>query len=275
MTARGTGGGAWVPGVPGGRTLPGSPSALPGFDDADVALILARAAELDALAPGSSMLPALARNRLLSLADLESVAIEAGIDPDHVRTAASELALRRSPLPASLPPATTRMGLPERVDADRVLPVTLDEATWGLMVQELREFAGSPGVMSSVGGVWEWHSRTDGQSDTVSLRAEFLPVGATRLTVSRNTRAAAQTPMILGGTFALMIATLFVLWVVFPPADPVVGAPSLLGLMAAAGAALTGTSFVTGQRRLAKTEARLGSLMDRMELLALRGGGER
>jgi hypothetical protein len=274
VTAPGTRGGPGAPVRGGSGTLPGSHASLPGFDDAEVALILARAAELDALAPGSSLLPALPGDRRLSLSDLESVAIEAGIDPDHVRTAASELALRRTPLPPSLPPAKTWTGLPERVDADRVLPVTLDEAAWGLMVQELREFAGSPGVMSSVGGVWEWHSRTDGQSDTVSLRAEFLPVGGTRLTVSRNTRAAAQTPLILGGSFALMIATLFVLWVLVPPANPGVGVPSLLGFMAAAGAAFTGTAFVAGQRRLAKTEARLGSLMDRMELLALRGGGE-
>jgi len=259
--------------VPGGRER-SDPSALPGFDDAEVAQILARAAELDALTPGGSLLPALARNRLLSLADLESVAIEAGIDPHHIRTAASEVALQRTSTGSTPDPIRAPLGLPERVEAERVLPVSVDEESWGRMVQELREHTGAPGVISTLGGVREWHSKSDGGFDTVTLRLELLGVGATRLSVSRNTSASGAMAVMFGASFAGIAAVFAVLFLLVPPADGLARLPAVLAGVVGMGALVTGGTIMTARRHLKRIDSMQKALVDRLELLALKGGGE-
>lgn len=261
-----------VAGVGGAGSPPAGDSRFPGFDDADVARILARAAELDALAPGSGVLPTLAAHRLLSLSDLESVAIEAGIDPHHVRTAASELALQRpSSAPAAVP-MKAPMGLAERVDTERVLPVAVDEDTWGRMVQELRDHTGAPGVVTTLGGVREWHSKSDGGAETVTLRAEPLGVGGTRLSVSRNTSASGVMALTFGATFAFIALMFVVLFLLVPPTDGLARLPAVLGGVAGLGALVTGGTVVAGHRHLKRTGDRQDALLDRLELLALKGG---
>jgi len=247
--------------------------AVPAFDDGEVARILARATELDALAPGSPLLPAGTGERRLSLTDLESVAIEAGIDPHHLRTAASEVVLQRRAPPAKVTPVKAPLGLANRVELERVVAVALDEDGWGRVVQELREHTGAPGVMTTLAGRRKWHSKAEGGAGTVALRAEALPTGGTRFAVSRNTSASAAMAMTLGMSFALMCLVLLVLFLVVPPADGLAGLPAVLGMVAGAGALVTGGTVVAGHRHLKTTDAKLGALLDRVELLALRGDG--
>lgn len=264
-----------APGSPGGAGRPPSGGAsFPAFDEAEVALILARAAELDALAPGGSLPLTGSEGRRLSLADLESVAIEAGIDPHHVRAAASEVALRRGASTEVATPVKAYMGLPERVDGERVLAGTLDDDTWGRMVQELRELTGAPGTVTTFGSVREWHSKAEGGAETVTCRVEPLATGLMRLTVSRNTSASGIMAVAFASVSAAIAAMFVVLFMVVPPADGLARLPAVLGITGGLGTLVTGATVVAGRRKLEKTRQEQDALLDRLELLALKGGGE-
>ena len=254
-----------------GRVAPG---AAPAFDETEVARILARAAELDAMAPTAPLLPPEKGDHRLSLSELESVAIEAGIDPDHVRTAATELIVQRTSPPAAAAPVKAPLGLAERVDTERVIPSAVTETAWGRMVQELREHTGAPGVVSSLGGVREWHSKSDGGPDTMTLRLELLGTGATRLSVSRNTSASGAMAVLFGASFAGIAAIFAALFVLVPPADGLARLPALLAGLVGMGSLVTGGTIMTARRHLKRIDTNQKALMDRLELLALRGGGE-
>lgn len=249
-----------------------SPAVPKGFDDAEVARILARAAELDALGPSNPRLPSPAAHRLLSLSDLEAVAIEAGIDPHHVRIAASEVALRRSESAAGSVPIKTVMGLPERVDGERVVAAEVDDATWGRMVQELREHAGSPGTVTTFGAVREWHSTSMGGANTVTVRLEPLATGLLQLSASRNTSAHGNTAVALAATFITIVVLFAILFLLVPPADGLARLPAVVGVFGGLGAAATGASLWSGRRALDRARENQEALLDRLELLALRSG---
>lgn len=154
------------------RTTPRSSGAEgASFDEAEVAQLLATAAR----AVPAEVPPAAPR---LSLGELERIAIEAGLDPARVRTAALRLEATRG--------ASTQVGLlggPLRPAIVRQLPA-LDEAALDRVVERLRAAARQPGRLRRAPGLVELSfersstptvvklCRTDAGTE-VTLRAEL------------------------------------------------------------------------------------------------------
>lgn len=123
--------------------LPPSPPRR--YADAETALILRRAAELQGTAPESSTSP--------SLAELEQVAAEAGIEPRYVRQAAAELA---SPLSPSR--ANGILGAPESLWLERVVPGEIPASAFDAVVEEIRSALGMAGHTTVLGRGFTWTS---------------------------------------------------------------------------------------------------------------------
>jgi len=131
------------------------------YSEDEVALILRRAAELQ---PGSAM----------SLAEIESVADEAGIEPALVRRAADEVALaKREPTPA---PATlgSRAFGPMRVVYERSVPGTATPAMWPDIIGEVRRHLSMTGTAEEIGKELIWSSRAR-DTETRQVRVIVTP----------------------------------------------------------------------------------------------------
>jgi hypothetical protein len=134
------------------------------YSEREVALLLQRAAELQAEgaatpegAPG------------LTLAQLEEIAREAGLDPAHVRSAAVELEERRAmPAPAPL------LGAPPRLVFERRLDGEVPASAYEDLVAELTRTFGGAGQASAIGRTLTWTSSWQGGAGrrvTVSVTA--------------------------------------------------------------------------------------------------------
>ena len=131
----------------------------------------------------------------LSLSELEEAARAAGLDPSLVASAAAEL-------DAASHPEKTLAGAPVEVVRSRVVPGTLDEATWGELVAAARREFDELGMAGQVGRLREWTALTGNgtnHSTVTRLTAEPTDEGI-RLTVSRSVRDA-----VLGFTIAAAI----------------------------------------------------------------------
>ena len=112
----------------------GEPDATRRFDEREFALILRRAATLqqsDAARPPRSG---------LSLAEIESITTEAGIDSIYVRQAAAAV--------SSDPPTIGRrlIGAPARFQQERALPAALDREAMATVIDHARTEFGRHGV---------------------------------------------------------------------------------------------------------------------------------
>ncbi len=104
------------------------------FDQEAVQRVLARAAELARTAPATAP-----KKVGLTLAELEAIARESGIDPAHVRAAAGELAV---PAPSF---GEKLLGGPARIVRERSLPGEADEARLAELADRARQVVGDPG----------------------------------------------------------------------------------------------------------------------------------
>lgn len=129
-----------------------APSSGRKFNDEEVALIIKRAAELQqteqiAQDPANAM----------SLADVEAIAKEAGIDPALVRRAANTLDQRTE---------TTRpsawVGAPTRLVFERVVDGEITPDAYEPIVNELRRTFGDNGIPSVLGKTLAWTSTQTG-----------------------------------------------------------------------------------------------------------------
>jgi hypothetical protein len=119
------------------------------YADAETALILRRAAELQGNAPESSASP--------TLAELEQMAGEAGIEPRYVRLAAAELA---SPIAASRGKGI--LGAPETLWLERVVPGEIPASAFDALVEEIRSAVGMAGQATVLGRGFTWTSGVAG-----------------------------------------------------------------------------------------------------------------
>lgn len=113
------------------------------YSDQEVSLILRRAAELQVDQPGAAS--------GTSLADLEEIAREAGLDPALVRRAASDLA---TAAPAAAP--SRFLGAATRVHVERVVDGELSGDDLEALVDEVRRTFGEPGIVSALGRTVTW-----------------------------------------------------------------------------------------------------------------------
>ena len=129
------------------------------YTDREVRLILKSAVELQQRAsddgePSGGM----------SLAELEQVAAEAGIEPSLLRRAASAL-------DADLPPegGNRFLGGPTEIVVERIVDAPLDASGFEPLLAALRGQTRHLGESSTVGRLFGWHGRVDGAKTEVSV----------------------------------------------------------------------------------------------------------
>jgi hypothetical protein len=131
----------------------------PKFSDEESALILHRAAELQAK-----------EGRGLSLHELETAAAEAGIDVALVRRAAKEVAIAGPPPPPPAPVSGGALGAPLLLLHERVVPRPPVRGAWDEAATEIRRRLGVAGRVEASERQFGW-SDPHGRAVRVSLVA--------------------------------------------------------------------------------------------------------
>jgi hypothetical protein len=203
----------------------------------------------------------------LSLADLQAVGAEAGIDPKYVAAAAAELSTEDSADDTPwwyAGPATVR--------AETVVPGSItDGPVWVAMVRELRDTFGTDGVATQLGGALEWSFEPQVGGDSTRVDVTPEPHG-TRIRLTRSKTQAARMGTQMGGT--LGICGLFVGAAIFTiNGFDLVGLAFMLMIMAL-GAALTGLSVPLYRRTVRREQRAFDRLVDRLELIALKANAQ-
>lgn len=118
------------------------------YSDKEISAVLKRAAELQRTQGPTD-------TSGLSLAELEQIAAEVGIDPDFVKTAAFELE-------EGGPDETFHLlGAPTSIDLERIVEGEMTEAKWDEAVVEIRRVFGAAGETGQVGRIREWIRRDE------------------------------------------------------------------------------------------------------------------
>ncbi len=89
----------------------------------------------------------------LTLAELQEVGREVGMEPSRIADAALTLDTRRNVLPRR-----TSLGMPISVGRVIELPRAVSDRDWDLLVAELRATFGARGQVTSHGGVRQWNN---------------------------------------------------------------------------------------------------------------------
>lgn len=240
------------------RPPPAAPAARR-YNDQEVSLILRRAAELQADQPGATG---------TSLAELEEVAREAGLDPALVRRAAADLA---TAAPAAAP--SRFLGAATKLHAERVVDgeVSLDDVE--ALVEEVRRTFGEPGLVSTLGRTVTWSSSPVGRYGHRNQAARQLMVTVATRGGQTTIRAEENLAPLAGGLFGglmggmgggLTAPTIALGVGVFHAALPVVG---LVGALVGGSYALARGIYVAMARRrdraLRQLVERLGAYAER------------
>ncbi len=138
------------------------PVPLRQYTEREVRLILKSAVELQQGVAGRTG----ATSEGMSLAELEQVAIEAGLDPSFVRQAALRL-----DAPHSSEEPNAFLGSPTHIVVERVVDVVIDEAGFDQFLDVVRAATHEVGEVSSIGRQFGWKGRMDGAKTEVSVSA--------------------------------------------------------------------------------------------------------
>ncbi len=236
-----------------------------GFSDEEVREILTAAAERQAAADKALV----ASRPGMSLAELEQIAAEAGIDPAHVRA----VALRRGDEPTT--PTVGRNASGEYgIQASRHLPAPVSPETWGRIVSELRSAFGAIGVPSEFGETREWVSAAGSEEGLGSVQVTLEREGeGTRLKLwqsGKQYRSLAYVPTVV---FAVAAVAFTLLAVLSPGAfdKGPYALPLLFGGFTAASAIGGPVGLQIWKRNQSK---RFQTTMDRIELIVRDGADE-
>lgn len=123
------------------------------YTDQEVALIIKRAAELQEADPADATRPS-----GMSLAELEQVAREAGLDPTLVRRAAREFDTRAPEVSTS-----KFLGGPSTIRLERTVEGEAPLTSYELLVEEIRRSLDDPGFAGTVGRTLTWTSTMSGR----------------------------------------------------------------------------------------------------------------
>jgi hypothetical protein len=224
------------------------------FDDREVALIIKRASELQ-----EQESPAESRPLGMTLAELEQVAREAGLDPALVRRAAVDVDARVTSQPAS-----RFIGAPTTVRLERTLEGEVPVDEYESLVFEIQREMGMVGVASNLGRSLQWTTSSSGRP-----HASVRPIQVVVSPRNGRTTIRIEEPLgpIAGGLFGGLMGGL----------GGGLGIPLMAASLAgwhSAGAALAILAgAVGGSYLLARTifgavasrrAARLGALMERL-----------
>lgn len=131
---------------------------LPGprrYTEKEVGLILRRATEMQRAEP-SALDP-----EGLTLADLEEIAAEAGINPGMLRRAANELHVLK---PVTF--ASRLAGAPVEIEIERIIKGELPAERLEELVPTIQSATSGQGTASAVGRTLTWSSRTDSNTSS-------------------------------------------------------------------------------------------------------------
>ena len=243
-----------------------SPHGRRRFDDEEVSLILRRAAELQEAqaAPGREG---------MTLADLEDVAREAGLDPALVRRAAAEVgsgggsgAGAATGTGGMLSGGNAFLGAPTVLRAERIVDGELATAEFEPLLDEIRRTFNDVGSFSTLGRTLAWrsspgpHGRHSGGGRQVNVTV-VVRGGQTGIRVEETTTALA------GGLFGGLMGGLgggggsIAIGVGMGALQSFPAAAGIWAACIAASYAIARTSFVTASRRRARE---LAALADRL-----------
>ena len=154
----------------------------PRYSDTQVRGIVARAAELEAVAPTS------AGN--LSLGGIQQLAADVGIPPEHVARAAKELSHR--PSGAIRPKVNPFLGSPGRIIVERIVDGEIAEVEYPVLVDEVRMTIGNVGQPSTLGRSLSWRTVGPNASQGRQVSLSVTPSGGqTRIRLEENLGPAA------------------------------------------------------------------------------------
>ena len=239
------------------------PAGDPHFSPEAARAIFRRAAEHQEMARAA--LEANANG--LSLADLQSIGAEAGIDPAYIAAATAEL--QTNDAEEAVP--WWYAGSPT-IEAEAVVPGAItDGPVWAAMVRELRDTFGTGGVATQIGDTLEWSFKPPmgGASTRVTVTPE--PHG-TRIRITRSKLSSARLGAVIGGTFGISGLVVGGLIFAFKGFD-VVGLLFMVVLMAL-GAATMGLNIPMYRAAVRREQEQFDALMDRLELIALKANAQ-
>jgi hypothetical protein len=214
----------------------------PRFSDEEAALILRRAASLDAPRPPAGA------GAGFTLAELMGIAAEAGIDARHVAAAAAHL-----PVPDRWGGV---LGAPTRYATAIELPGELPEGAWAGVVEEVRGAVRTAGRTVLVPGALDWRSN-DQPEPPVHVRV-VSGDGRTHVEIRADLRGIAFASVLLPAFWG-GFAGAFVGDAALGLAGPAFAASLLVGVAAggAAGAAVWRAASARWRRRLDGLVARI------------------
>ena len=220
------------------------PDAGRRFDEREFALILRRAATLqqsDAARPPRSG---------LSLAEIESIAAEAGIDPAYVRQAVAAVS-------SDAPTIGHRLiGAPARFQQERELSAALDREAIAAVIDIARTEFGRHGATREAFDGVEWTARDDYGSAWIAIRAHG---GAPRVVVGADRTNAAWVLGILLPLGGLIVASLVAAAAGLDPGPAVPTAGAVGGLLGARS---------LWRRTIARWQARVQRVLERVSGLS-------
>ncbi len=135
----------------------------------------------------------------LTLAELQQIGAASGIDPDHIASAASELA---HATPAAQP--ATLAGMPTALRQSRFIPAEVSDEAWARIVAELRSTFDASGVAGEVGRTREWTTQVRRKTGG-AVHVVLEPVeGGTHVTVEQSWRGSVWTFTGVSGVYAFV-----------------------------------------------------------------------
>ena len=136
------------------------------YNEKEIGALIQRATELH-----EASLDAQGPSQRLSLEEIEHIAAEMGVPPEHVRKAALEFEQR----PPSKRPFSL-FGSPFFEEHDEVLPGELTDAQWETIVLAIRDYTGSSGKTTELGTVKEWaRVISDGSMTLSKIQVSLRP----------------------------------------------------------------------------------------------------
>jgi len=200
----------------------------------------------------------------LTLAELQSIGAEAGIGPEYIAAAAAEF---KGDAPADDTPWWYPG--PATVEAETVVPGTVtDGPVWAAMVRELRDTFDTDGVAAQLGNTLEWSFEppTGGESTRVEVTPE--PHG-TRIRITRSKTSAARLGPMAAGT--LGVSGLLLGGLIFAIKGFDVAGLVLMVMLIAVGLSLAALNIPLYRATVRRDQHTLDHLVDRLELIALKG----
>jgi hypothetical protein len=237
--------------------MPSSPDDAPRFGTDAAQAIFRRAAEHQEMAQAAARADA----DSLSLAELQAIGAEAGIDPAYVAAAAAEFST-----PESADDTPWWYAGPDTIEAECVVPGTItDGPVWAAIVRELRSTFDADGVATQLANTLEWSFEThSGESTRVTVTPEQH---GTRIRVVKSMRSTAQVGSVLGGSFGL---TGLILGTLVAVGDFEPGITGLAMMFVALSLLCIGAGIPLYRAYARRKQHELDSLMDRLELIALK-----